>query len=241
MSAPLPKNYDWDKFRTALHTLAGRFPDFFPLWVLVGGGACWFYRLALERAADPDFCVPVFSPAEEGIWLSKDVDFIGLSRAEAEELLGAPVKEESRTISFEGLEVDFVEVGLHMTEDAVVASARLVHTADFDFYVADAAVLYDEKCALLTRKERPQDRLHSYVLAAFLKHEFCDEVENPVRLNVRRWLRRARIVKTADHTFFESDSRLIQRLILAIQRLGPKHQALVHWAKHHLLGFNEFH
>ena len=121
-----------------------------------------------------------------------------------------------------------------MTEASTASTSRLVHATGFDFYVADAAVLYDEKCALLAIKDRPQDRLHREVLAEFLKYEFCHEVEQPDLLDVREWLKRARIVKTATHSFFEDDPRLLRRLRTALSRLDPTHKAILHWAKHHL-------
>ncbi len=50
--------------------------------VLVGGSACMFYRALLEKYADPDFLAPRFSEAEEKLWLSKDVDFMGMTKEE---------------------------------------------------------------------------------------------------------------------------------------------------------------
>jgi hypothetical protein len=58
----LPKIYDWERVRAALKLLAARFPDFFPDWVLIGGGACWFYRESLKLAHDQDFPAPVCTP-----------------------------------------------------------------------------------------------------------------------------------------------------------------------------------
>ncbi len=40
----LPKIYDWARVRSALKLLAEEFPDEFKTWILIGGGACWFYR-----------------------------------------------------------------------------------------------------------------------------------------------------------------------------------------------------
>ena len=79
----LPKIYDWERVREALKLLAARFPDDFPNWVLIGGGACWFYRESLRLAKDPDFTPPDCTAAEEQIWLSKDVDIMGLTEEEA--------------------------------------------------------------------------------------------------------------------------------------------------------------
>lgn len=236
----LPKIYDWEKIRDALQLLEQRFPELFPLWQLVGGGACWFYRRNLEQTDDPDFRTPIFTPEEEITWLSKDVDFMGISSEEAAELFGAPVKPETRTITYAGLEVDFIEQGLHMTERESADSARQVHASGFDFFVVDPALLYDEKFALAEKKNRPQDILHRDLLAEFLKCEFCRDAEQPEQLEVRDWLKRARMVKTANILFFADDPRLTKRLVPAIRALNlHEHRALKHWAKHHLPGYTE--
>ena len=39
-----------EKAREALKLLAAKFPEEFPDWVLIGGGACWFYRESLRIA-----------------------------------------------------------------------------------------------------------------------------------------------------------------------------------------------
>ena len=64
----LPNIYDWVRVRGALKLLAARFPDAFPNWVLIGGGACWFYRVALKLLNDRDFPAPPCTAAEEQIW-----------------------------------------------------------------------------------------------------------------------------------------------------------------------------
>lgn len=120
------------------------------------------------------------------------------------------------------------------------ANSREVHTNDFTFLVVEPAILYAEKCALLANKARPQDLLHHALLAEYLKFEFCTDFEKPATLVVRDWLNSARIVKTTDLKFFETDERLKRRLISAISKLtDPEHRALKHWAKHHLPGYTE--
>lgn len=237
---PLPKIYDWEKVRAALKLLAARFPDFFPDWVLIGGGACWFYRESLRLARDQDFPAPACTPAEEQVWLSKDVDFMGLTVEEAEGLFQSPFKDETHTISFEGLEVDFLEEGLRLTLRDALANAREVRTDDFVFYVIAPETLFAEKSALIANKDRPQDRLHHAVLAQFLKHEFCADLENPATLDVEDWIARAREVKTADLSFFTTDARFNERLARGIAALNPTtHRRIKHWAKHHLPGYTE--
>lgn len=105
----LPKIYDWERVRAAMKLLAEEFPAEFPTWVLIGGGACWFYRATLQEAGDPEFRMPPVGPDDEINWLSKDVDFMGLTEAEAAALLQSPFNSETHTISYRGLEVDFLK------------------------------------------------------------------------------------------------------------------------------------
>lgn len=225
----LPNIYDWERVRAALKLLAARFPDFFPDWVLIGGGACWFYRESLKQARDLDFTVPEATPAEEQTWLSKDVDFMGLTVEEAEGLFQAPFKPETHTISFEGLEVDFLEEGLRLTMRDVLTHAREVCADDLVFAVIAPEILFTEKCALLANKERPQDRLHHAVLVQFLKYEFCADLEKTDLLDAEDWVNRAREVKTADARFFVNDSRFNQRLLHAITKLNSSaHKRIKH-------------
>lgn len=236
----LPKIYDWERVRSALRLLAAKFPDFFPNWVLIGGGASWFYRESLKRANDLDFSAPVCTAVEEQIWLSKDVDFMGLTVAEAEDLFQSPFKAETHTISFEGLEVDFLEEGLRLTMRDAITNGREVRAEDFTFYVLAPEILFAEKCALLANKERPQDRLHHALLVQFLKYEFCADLEKPDALDEDDWTLRAREVKTADLLFFTDDTRFNERLARAIAVLNPAaHKRIKHWAKHHLPGYTE--
>lgn len=236
----LPKIYDWARIRAALKHLAERFPGDFETWQLIGGAACWFYRAYLQRANDPDFRVPNYTADEEQIWLSKDIDFMGLLPEQAAALLASPFKPETHTITFEGIEVDFLEEGLRLRASDVSNTAREVRTTEFVFYAVEATLLYDEKLMLLRLKSRPQDRLHCALLEEFLKFEFCHEAENPTTLQPRKWLARARSVKTSNTNFFENDERLTRRLVLALSRLiAPEHRSLKHWARHHLPGYTE--
>ena len=235
----LPKIYNWQRIRSALKLLAEAFPDEFPNWVLIGGGACWFFRDQLKNANDPDFSVPACSADEETTWLSKDVDFMGLTEAEGVALLGSPFKPETHTISFRGLEVDFLEEGLRLTLDLALRNSREVRTSDFVFYVIDPGLLYSEKSALVTSKARPQDHLHRALLAEFLKYELCTDVERAAGLDARDWVTRAKTVKTADLEFFARDEKFARRLALGINKLSPLHKQVQHWARHHLPGYTE--
>lgn len=230
-----PSVYDWNRIRAALRLLQEVFPGFLENVVLIGGGACWFYREALRQWKDPVFPVPLWTEAEEAVWLSKDVDFMGLDREEASQLLDTPFDEATHTFHFRGLELDFLEEGLRLTPQNAVLSRRAVQLPEVVFYVAEASLLYAEKCVLVQTKERPQDHLHQRLLAEFLKCEFCREIENAAALNPARWVGRARAVKSAALGFFGGDARLARRLRAGIERLtAPEHNAIHHWAKHHL-------
>lgn len=235
---PLPKINDWPAFRRHLKLLSEEFPGQFTDWILIGGGACWFYRTVLERWADVDFAAPRFSEAEEAMWLSKDIDFMGATVKDAEALLGAPFKVETHTISFRGIEVDFLEEGVRLTREDAARNARQARTPDFAFRVLDAGWLYAEKLAVARNKERLQDRLHLSMLEIFLKCEFCREAEDAIALDAQEWVERARTVKTADHDFFARDHLFVARLQRGIRALtNHEHRALKHWAKHHLPGY----
>jgi hypothetical protein len=236
----LPKLYDWERIRLALRQLNESFPELLQSVVLIGGGAAWFYRENLRQWADADFPVPSYSVAEGEVWLSKGVDFMGLSVAEAGELLQAPWDETTHTFHYAGLEVDFLEEGIVLFPAEALRSARIAQLEELAFNVAEPALLFAEKTALLKSKTRPQDQLHRAVLAQFLKCEFCRQAETPATLRTTRWLARARDVKAADLAFFTNDTRLVTRLTKAIRTLEQReHRGLQHWAKHHLPGYTD--
>jgi|GEM_PF-2182535 hypothetical protein len=236
----LPKEYDWERIRLALRQLDTDFPGLLPSVVLIGGGAAWFYRETLRQWRDADFPVPACSQEEEQIWLSKDVDFMGMTVAEAGELLQTPWDETTHTFHYAGLEVDFLEAGIVLFPDEALRSARQAELSDVRFNVVEATLLFAEKCALLTRKSRPQDRVHHALLTQFLRCEFCRQAEKPATLRATRWIARARDTKTADLNFFATESNFTRRLAKAISALeAHEHRALKHWAKHHLPGYTE--
>ena len=236
----LSKLYDWERIRLALRQLDTSFPGLLPSVVLIGGGAAWFYRESLRQWKDADFPVPACSVIEEELWLSKDVDFMGLTVEEAGELLQTPWDETTHTFHYAGLEVDFLEAGIVLFSAEALRSARQAQLPDVGFNVVEATLLYAEKCALLARKTRPQDRVHHALLAQFLRCEFCRQAENPDALRATRWVSRARDVKTADLSFFSTEGPFTRRLAKAIIGLEAReHRALQHWARHHLPGYTE--
>ena len=118
------RDYSWDGIRGSLERIAAYNPDFLPNTVLVGGAACWYYRLALKQAADPDFPVPDYSPEQERVWLSKDLDFMGESMEELSELIGQPCPPMGTMVSHAGARLDFIHEGLKMTREAANRTAR---------------------------------------------------------------------------------------------------------------------
>ena len=139
---PLPKVYDWDRVRAALRQLHEAFPGLLENVVLIGGGACWFYREALRQWSDADYPVPAWTEAEELDWLSKDVDFMGLDLDEASDLLQTPFDETTHTFHFRGLELDFLEEGLKLTPQNAVLNRRIVELPELTFFVAEASLLF---------------------------------------------------------------------------------------------------
>jgi hypothetical protein len=237
---PLPQPYDWNRIRTAIRQLEDAFPGLLENIVLIGGGASWFYREALRQWNDPVFRVPQWTDEEEAMWLSKDVDFMGLDEAEATDLLQTPFNPETHTFHFRGLELDFLEEGLTLTRQNAVLNRRTVRLPEVTFYVVEATLLYAEKTALLRAKQRPQDELHHRLLAEFLKCEFCRDIEGPGTFNPSRWVARARAVKTSTLDFFRDDERFRHRLRAGIAKLNPDtHKAVLHWANHHLPDDNQ--
>ena len=227
------KAYAWDEIRAGLQFIAARNPDFLPNTVLVGRAACWYYRIALSRSGDPDFPVPEYSPTEESVWLSKDLDFMGESDDEISELIGEPCPPMGTLVNFGGVTLDFISEGLKMTKQAAHATARRAEVAELSFYLASPSLLFAEKQACVLQKNRPQDPLHREVLARFIKMELCQSLEFPEDLDTKSWLSEAKEAKTADIGFFTADPALRRRLHLA-PGLPAKHRAISHWIRHNV-------
>lgn len=228
------KHYDWVGIRDDLKRIDAHNPDFLPNTVLVGGAACWYYRLALSKAMDTDFPVPNYTPAEESAWLSKDLDFMGESRDEVSQLIGQPCPPMGTLVQYAGASLDFIDEGLKMTREAANRTARKAQLDDLSFYLASPGLLFVEKHACTFQKDRPQDPLHREVLARFIKMELCRSLEQPEALETKDWLNEAKEVKTADIHFFKQDVVLRRRLHAASGGLWLEHRAIVHWIQHHV-------
>ncbi len=232
------RSYNWDAIRQDLEGIRTHNAEFLPNTVLVGGAACWYYRLALSKAKDPDFSMPMYTPDQEKIWLSKDLDFMGESIEEIGQLIGQPCPPMGTLIEYAGATLDFIAEGLIMTRRAANQTARKAQAGDLTFYIASPSLLFSEKHACtLHKKNRPQDALHREVLARFIKMELCRSLEKPEELDTKDWLSEAKETKTADMRFFTRDAALQRRLHIAADRLGQEHRAIAHCIGHHVPRF----
>ncbi len=167
---------DYDRLRACLGTLSREHGDFLRRTVLIGGGACWFYRALLNRVDDPEFSVPSFSPEEESLWLSKDLDFTGLMGHEAEALMPRRVvtDEAGRSyIAIDGIRLGFAQICFWLDADTAKATCRRgrvtgLNGEAIDFFVADPVSLFREKQYATERRNAPADSLHLALLREFL-------------------------------------------------------------------------
>src|ERR1700722_8027434 len=75
-SVPTEKpKVDWERIKRCLAEIDKNSREFLHRALLIGGAACWFYRIQLKRANDADFKVDLSSPENESQWLSRDIDF----------------------------------------------------------------------------------------------------------------------------------------------------------------------
>jgi hypothetical protein len=189
----------------------------------------------LSKASDPDFPMPVYTPVQERVWLSKDLDFMGESSEEVGQLIGQPCPPMGTLLEYAGATLDFIEEGLKMTRQAANHTARKAQVGDLTFYIASPSLLFAEKQAcVLQKKDRPQDPLHCEVLARFIRMELCRSLELPEDLDTKEWLNEAKESKTADIHFFAQDAALSRRLHTGAAGLAPEHRAILHWIRHHV-------
>lgn len=178
------KRFDWPALQRCLARLHRDAQPFLRRALLIGGGACLFYRARLRQAGDPDFRVPALSPLHEGLWLSKDLDFTGLFSGDAAALLpGLTVRDAAgrEYIEVEGVRLGFAQVGLRLDPELALESAR---TGEFEwegqpvqFLVADPVTLYLEKQALVERRNQPSDSLHLALLGDVIAWEITTAAE----------------------------------------------------------------
>ncbi|MCI0541258.1 MAG: hypothetical protein L0Z50_39160 [Verrucomicrobiales bacterium] len=56
---PIERTVDWEAIKRCFRLLHQSGRPFLGRGLLIGGAACWFYRIQLRKANDPDFKVPV--------------------------------------------------------------------------------------------------------------------------------------------------------------------------------------
>lgn len=180
---------DFDRLRACLATLSAEYPDFLRRAVLIGGGACWFYRAMLERGTDPDFKVPSFTTEEESRWLSKDMDFTGLMAHEAGDLMPdrwVPDETGRRHLSINGVRLGFAQMGFWLDAETARQTCRRGRVlgpngTPVDFLVVDPIALYREKQYAAERRNAPGDRPHLALLREFLRREAVRQVDELLR------------------------------------------------------------
>lgn len=181
-----PPKVDWEQAKRCLAALHRESPAFLSQALLIGGAACWFYRYSLQRAADPEFPVPPRTPAQDLLWLSKDLDFTAIFSADALTLLPRLSRQDREIrrefLQVEGVRLGFAQVGLTIDpEEAMqrcwVGSFAADSGMKVEFFVADPVTLYREKLALTERRNAPADSLHLALLAEFVRREVCLRAE----------------------------------------------------------------
>ena len=180
-----PPKVDWERAKLCLAALQHESPAFLRRALLIGGGACWFYRHSLRRADDPDFRVPSLAPELEARWLSKDLDFTGIFSGDAFALLPQlAVRDEQQRefLQVEGIRLGFAQVGLTIDPEEAMQHCRVVRFTGADgqsveCFIADPVTLYREKLALVERRNAPADPLHLAVLADYVRLEVCQHAE----------------------------------------------------------------
>lgn len=175
--------YDWHGIKQGLRALYESHPQVYDTAILVGGGACWFYRVQLSTAKDADFHERHYSVDEQADWLSKDADFTNIEP----ELLPREAG---------NFPIGCVQFGTRVCpeeyyENARTVSLRYLDGFKFQLLVADALDLHKEKTALMHRVSRVQDPLHVEILEEFLRYDLCALAEQLVREGdekLRSWM-----------------------------------------------------
>jgi hypothetical protein len=178
---------DWVGVKRCLSILNRETPTFLSHSLLIGGAACWFYRTQLEAVNDPDFKLPEEATAEN-LWLSKDIDFTGIFRADAYEMLSSHVENDptgNRILKVGGIRIGFAQVGVTFDPEEAFQRARVGRfpdgTTTVQFLVIDPVTLYREKQALAAKRNQPNDHAHLAALTEFLCAEVTKLAESYVQ------------------------------------------------------------
>ena len=148
---PTDRRVDWEGVKACIAALSQLSPSFLTQSVLIGGGACWCYRIQLRNAKDPDFREQGEAEEAQDLWLSKDIDFTGIFRGDAFEMLPRQVVTDSSGNSYlqvAGVRIGFAQVGVTFDPEEVLSKARLgsfkVDGQNVQFLVIDPISLYRE-------------------------------------------------------------------------------------------------
>lgn len=229
---PIDQRVDWEGLKRCLAVLHRESKTFLGRSLLIGGAASWFYRIQLNKANDSDFREPPESLASSETWLSKDIDFTGIFRADAFEMLPGLIERDqagNRILKVRGIRLGFAQVGVTFDPSEAFAKARVAEFSDagdrIQFLVIDPITLYREKLALSQKRNQTNDRFHLAVLREILSLEFvghCQRyagVEEPSILEQKKHLEflletKARAIEITQ------DSRVIRRL----EAIQPHHE-----------------
>jgi len=180
----IERRVDWQGVKKCLADIHQTSPEFLRRSVVIGGGACWFYRVQLEKNADPDFPFPIREATANDPWLSKDLDFTGIFRGDAYKLLPAFVEtstEGQRFLAVNGVRLGFAQVGVTFDPAEVFARARIAQfksaQTHIEFLVIDPVSLYREKQALAQKRNQPNDHAHLETLNRYVAWEFVTTAE----------------------------------------------------------------
>lgn len=172
---PTDRTVDWERIKRCLTVLHRDARPFLSRALLIGGAACWFYRIQLRQAADPDFPVPALAPQTEAQWLSKDLDFTGIFGGDALLLMPRQLLRETDGvphIEVEGVRLGFAQVGLTIDPEEAMGTAEVATfqagEQRVEFLVADPVTLFREKQALAQRRGALHDGLHLALLQSYL-------------------------------------------------------------------------
>lgn len=224
---------DWERAKLCLAALQHESPAFLRRALLIGGGACWFYRHSLRRADDPDFRVPSLAPELEARWLSKDLDFTGIFSGDAFALLPQLAVRDAQQREFlqvEGVRIGFAQVGLTIDPEEAMQHCRVVRFTGtggqpVEFFVADPVTLYREKLALVERRNAPADPLHLAVLADYVRLEICQRAEQlcarATLTETKAGLNFLRLVASRAPEL-PTDERVVRRVSTSLQRHASK-------------------
>jgi len=178
------KRLDWTQLQRCLWRLHRDARPFLRRSLLIGVGACLFYRARLQQVADPDFPVPQLSDALEANWLSKDLDFTGIFSGDALVLLPGMVVADPtgrQHLEVEGIRLGFAQVGLTLDPELAMERARSCEFAwnseRVQFLVADPVSLHREKTALVERRNQTSDLLHLALLSDYVAWDLVCAVE----------------------------------------------------------------